>query len=59
MGEVIGPIDHATWYCMRQCNESIRHLTPLVAKNPIYQVEINGERELLKVFMNNIERKAA
>lgn len=59
MGIVIGPIDHATWYCMRQCRESINHLQPLVANNPIYQVEINGEKELLKVFMNKIERKAA
>lgn len=57
MGVVIGPIDHATWYCMRQCRESIDYLKTL--KNPIYDVEIKGEQEILRHFMTNIERKAA
>lgn len=60
MNNVIGPIDHATWYCMRQCRESINYLTPLVSKQPIYQTEINGEKELLKHFMDEVfQRKAA
>ena len=54
LGKVIGPIDHATWYCMRQCRESINYLTPLATKNPIYQTEINGEKELLKTFIKNV-----
>lgn len=57
---VIGPIDHATWYCMRQCKESINHLSTLVGKEPIYQTEINGEKELLRTFMDEVfVRKAA
>lgn len=45
-------IDHPTWYCMRQCNESIRHLSTL--NNPIYQVEINGEKDILRHFMKEV-----
>jgi hypothetical protein len=60
MTNVIGPIDLPTWYCMRQCRESINYLTPLAAKNPIYNTEIEGEKGLLKVFMDEVlGRKAA
>lgn len=60
MNNVIGPISHAHWYCMRQCRESINHLTPLAAKTPIYEIEIKGEKELYREFMNQvIQRKAA
>lgn len=57
MGIVIGPIDASTWYCMRQCRESIAYLK--TKHNPIYDVEIKGEQEILRHFMNGIERKAA
>lgn len=57
---VIGPVDAATWYCMRQCKESIKHLNTLVGANPIYQTEINGEKALYRTFMDEVfERKAA
>ncbi len=56
---VIGPIDHATWYCMRQCKESINHLKKEVLKNPIYQTEINGEKALLKHFMDEVFGRVA
>lgn len=45
-------IDSPTWYCMRQCNESIRYLSKL--NNPIYQVEINGEKDILRHFMREV-----
>lgn len=45
-------IDTPTWYCMRQCNESIKYLSTL--KNPIYQIEINGEKDILKHFMKEV-----
>lgn len=54
MGKVIGPIDAPTWYCMRQCRESINYLKDLVKQNPIYQVEINGEKALLATFMDSV-----
>jgi hypothetical protein len=59
MGEnVIGPIDHATWYCMRQCKESIRWCKS--QNNAKYQVEIEGEKALLSTFMDEVfGRKAA
>lgn len=44
--------DTPTWYCMRQCRESINYLTTL--KNPIYQVEINGEKDILSHFMKEV-----
>lgn len=52
-------IDPATFYCMRQCQESIKNLTPLVSKNPIYQIEINGEKEMYKHFMSQTIKRAA
>lgn len=45
-------VDHPTWYCMRQCRESINYLATL--KNPIYQVEINGEKDILNHFMKEV-----
>lgn len=58
MGIIIGPIDHATWFCMRQCRESIAHLKTL--NNPIYEIEIKGEQKILNHFMNEVMgRKAA
>lgn len=45
-------VDHPTWYCMRQCRESINYLSTL--KNPIYDVEINGEKDILKHFMSEV-----
>lgn len=59
MNNVIGPIDLPTWYSMRQCRESIKYLRPLVAKNPIYEVEIKGEQGIYDVYMNNILGRAA
>lgn len=51
---VIGPIDLPTWYSMRQCRESINHLKTLVNKNPIYQIEIDGEQDILDCYMDEI-----
>jgi len=50
-------IDPATFYCMRQCQESIKYLS---AKNdPKYKTEINGEKELYRHFMDSIFKVAA
>lgn len=45
-------LDPATWYCARQCQESIKHLTSL--RDPMYDVEIRCEKELLKQFKREI-----
>lgn len=47
-------VDPATFYCMRQCNESINYLSTMVAKKPIYQTEINGEKALYRHYMNEV-----
>lgn len=48
----------AVWYCMRQCRESISHLKS--KNNPIYDIEIKGEQEILNTFMDQVlKRKAA
>lgn len=57
MGIVIGPIDAPTWYCMRQCNEAINYLKTL--RNPVYDIEIKAEEDLLKHFKESIQRYAA
>jgi len=57
MGTVIGPIDRATWYCMRQCRESINYLRSL--NNPVYDIEIKGEQEILDTFMSEVLGRAA
>lgn len=57
MGTVIGPIDWPTWYCMRQCRESIHWCKQ--QKNPIYEVEIKGEQAILQTFMNQVLKRAA
>ena len=57
MGTVIGPIDHATWYSMRQCKESINWLKK--QNNPIYEVERHGDEALLQVFINQVLGRAA
>lgn len=44
--------DIPTWYCMRQCRESINYLSKL--RDPIYQVEINGEKDILRHFMKEV-----
>lgn len=54
---VIGPIDHATWYSMRQCNEIIRYLEG--KKDPRYDLEIKGEKEIYRHFMDEVVKKAA
>jgi len=54
MNTVIGPIDAATWYCMRQCNEAIRFC--IDQKDPMYDIEIKAEKELLKTFKDSIPR---
>lgn len=60
MNTVIGPFDAATWYCMRQCSETIRYLTPMVIKEPIYRLEIDGEKKILQGFYDEVlGRKAA
>lgn len=50
-------IDHATWYCMRQCRESINYLT--LKRDPQYDIEINGEKELYNHFMDSVLNRAA
>jgi hypothetical protein len=50
-------IDPATFYCMRQCRESINNLTRL--RNPVYDLEIKGEQELYRHFMKQTLRIAA
>lgn len=58
MTNVIGPIDQSTWFCMRQCRESINWCKK--QNNPIYDLEIKGETELLQHFMDEVlGRKAA
>lgn len=57
MGTVIGPIDHATWYCMRQCSEITKYLK--AQKNPIYDLEIKGEEEIYNTFMKQVLNRAA
>ena len=49
-------VDYGTWYCMRQCRESINHLTTL--KDPKYDLEIKGEKELYRHFMDSVLRAA-
>jgi hypothetical protein len=50
-------VDAATWYCMRQCRESINYLT--TKRDPRYAIEINGEKELYRHFMDSIVKVAA
>lgn len=57
MGTIIGPIDLATWYSMRQCRESINYLSSL--KDPKYQIEIAGEQDILDIYMSEILGKKA
>jgi hypothetical protein len=57
MTNVIGPIDHPTWYCMRQCKESIKWCQK--QNDPKYQFEINAEKALLDTFMNEVFKRAA
>lgn len=57
MGIVIGPIDHATWYSMRQCRESIKWCK--AQRNPIYDIEIKGEQGILDVYMQQVLGRAA
>lgn len=54
MGIVIGPIDHATWYCMRQCQEAIRFCKQ--QRDPMYDFEIRAEEDMLKHFKSTIKR---
>lgn len=49
---VIGPIDHATWYCMRQCRECITYLQGKADDK--YTTEINGEKDIYKHMMNDV-----
>lgn len=50
--------DPSTWYCMRQCKESIRWCQK--QNDPIYFPEINGEKAMLRTFMDEVlGRKAA
>lgn len=50
-GNVI-TFDPATFYCMRQCKESIKHC--LLQNNPVYDVEIAGETALFRDFMKEV-----
>lgn len=54
---VIGPIDTATWFCMRQCRESIADMKK--KKEPVYDLQIKAETELLDHFMQSFLKKAA
>jgi hypothetical protein len=49
--------DPPTWFCMRQCKESIKWCQK--QNNPIYQTEIEGEKALLRGFMDEILGRAA
>lgn len=51
MNNVIN-IDLPTFYCMRQCKESIKWCQK--QNNPIYQTEINGEKAMLQHFMDEV-----
>jgi len=42
---------------MRQCREAIAYLS--AKKNPIYEIEIKGEKEMLQHFMNEVLGRAA
>lgn len=44
--------DAPTWYCARQCQESINHLTNL--RDPKYDIEIRAEKEMLRGYKNDI-----
>ena len=57
MGTVIGPIDHATWYSMRQCREAIAFCK--AQKNDKYDIEIKGEEEILGIYMKQVLGRAA
>lgn len=50
-------IDLPTWYCMRQCRESIKWCRQ--QKNPKYDIEIKGEEEIFRVYMDEVLQKAA
>lgn len=50
-------IDQGTWYCMRQCRESVKHLKTL--RNPIYDIEIKGEQDMYDHFMDKVLNRAA
>jgi hypothetical protein len=50
-------IDSATWYCMRQCRESINYLS--AKRDPVYDLEIKGEKELYRHFMDEVFQAAA
>lgn len=49
--------DPATWYCMRQCRESIKWCQ--AQKDPKYDIEIRGEEEIFRVYMNEVLERAA
>lgn len=55
---VIGPIDHATWYSMRQCRETINYLKPLAVKNPIYDLEIKETGNIYNHYMKEVLKAA-
>jgi len=49
-------VDFPTWYCMRQCRESINYLTNL--HDDKYRLEIDSEKKIYKTFMDGILKAA-
>jgi len=51
---VIGPIDHATWYTMRQLKDNIRFMEQNAKE---YSVSLKGEQDLLRHFMSSVVKR--
>lgn len=50
-------VEPETFYCMRQCQEMVKHLS--AQKDDQYKTEIAGETELYKIFMKEVMQRAA
>jgi len=50
-------IDLPTWYSMRQCREAIKFCKS--RNNPMYDIEIKGEEEILGIYMKQVLGRAA
>lgn len=52
---VIGPIDRATWYCMRQSRTWAKDHEGI----PEYALEVKAEKDLYRYFMDSVFKRAA
>lgn len=52
-GNVIGPIDHESWYYMRMLRESIKDHEGNTLQGPKYRLLINAHRDLYKKELRN------